>query len=184
MRSQFLLPLAKDWPLEVDRKFMSSCIFFQIIIRPLKIFPWTCILHFPWDELKFYPTFEKKHNNLIFSKLGYSKISSRGYTQRMLNTSPEAIAQRWKKSKFCGYWDFLFLKRHSGQDKCCFNNATCNQLFKVGENCSLKKFAKDFILAQKKFVHSRRRQRWQNRSNIICSMTDKNYCLLFLENVQ
>ena len=105
MRSQFLLPLAKDWPLEVDRKFMSSCIFFQIIIRPLKIFPWTCILHFPWDELKFYPTFEKKHNNLIFSKLGYSKISSRGYTQRMLNTSPEAIAQRWKKSKFCGYWE-------------------------------------------------------------------------------
>ena len=86
---------------------MSSCIFFQIIIRPLKIFPWTCILHFSWDELKFYPTFEKKHNNLIFSKLGYSKISSRGYTQRMQNPSPEAIAQSWKKSKFCKFWEIF-----------------------------------------------------------------------------
>ena len=71
-----------------------------------KVFSETiCILQFSENELNFYPTFEKKHNILKFSKLGYSKISSRGYTQRMQNPSPEAIAQSWKKSIFCKFWE-------------------------------------------------------------------------------
>ena len=123
--------------------------FFQFIKRSLKILLWTCILDFAEDQLNFYPTFEKKHKDLKFSKLGYLKNSSGGYTQRMQNTSPRVFPQSWKKSKFWGVLgDFLFLKRHSRQDKCCFNNATWIILLELGENGSLKNFAKDFNLTQ------------------------------------
>ena len=81
--------------------------FFQFIKRSLKILLWTCILDFAEDQLNFYPTFEKKHKDLKFSKLGYSKTSSAGYTQRMQNPSPEAITQSWKKSKFCKFWEIF-----------------------------------------------------------------------------
>ena len=188
--SHFLTTATKKWPLKLVTKHSRSWFFLKNNIRSLKIIIWTHLIHSSEDELISNPTSDKKHSNLIISKLCYWNVLT--WTLHANNAEHQSRSVWSNLEKLYGFGDF--------QSFSCFWNDSLESLIAVGTTvpekiCSKlatlacwKNFRKN-LLSLTIILRARRRQNRLHQSNIFCSKSVTVYGFLksfdsFCRNLQ